>query len=156
MQNTSLLSEALSHLSEDCSCKPIVVLVGSLNGLIHVCHFLDWLHWTKDLFSKKFRIKGDPGEARWKNWGGEECILWTCSKGTLLAAELFSPLKASEPALPADLHIILDISKDCWLDKESLITMPWPSSKQLCPFLAINILVRYRFTMGHTMDIWCC
>ena len=51
---------------------------------------------------------------------------------------IFSSEQVYWRAVPADLHVILDISKDCGLDKESLITMPWPSSKQLCTFLVVK------------------
>ena len=45
--------ETASHLSENCCSKSIVVLVGSFNGLLHVRHFLDGLHWTKDFLPKR-------------------------------------------------------------------------------------------------------
>ena len=37
-----------SCLGEYCSCKPIIVPIGSLDRLFHVCHFLNRLNWTKD------------------------------------------------------------------------------------------------------------
>ena len=37
-----------SCLGEYCSCQPIIVPVGSLDRLFHICHFLNRLNWAKD------------------------------------------------------------------------------------------------------------
>ena len=42
------LVRTCSCLGEYCGRKPIIVPIGSLDRLFHVCHFLNRLNWTKD------------------------------------------------------------------------------------------------------------
>merc|ERR1719450_53593 len=62
-------SEAVAHidgfahvLGEYCGRKPIIVPIGSLDRLFHVCHFLNRLNWTKDFLPAYLHVILDISE----------------------------------------------------------------------------------------------
>ena len=51
-------------LGEYCSCKPIIVPIGSLDRLFHICHFLNRLNWAKDFLPDTNWLKSENATQR--------------------------------------------------------------------------------------------